>query len=115
MESVEEICDKIVLINSSHNILQGRVKDIKQEFKRNEYEIITNHSFIEDSLIEGTTLVSKNVDKDDVTTSILKIEQGQNAPLLSNILTNMNIISYKEVLPSMNEIFIQTVKKNNNE
>jgi ABC-2 type transport system ATP-binding protein len=115
MESVEEICDKIVLINSSHNILQGRVKDIKQEFKRNEYEIITNHSFIEDSLIEGTSIVSKKVDKDDVTTTILKIEKGQNAPLLSNILTNMNIISYKEVLPSMNEIFIQTVKKNNNE
>lgn len=115
MESVEEICDKIVLINSSHNILQGSVKDIKQEFKRNEYEIITNHSFIEDSLIEGTSIVSKKVDKDDVTTTILKIEKGQNAPLLSNILTNMNIISYKEVLPSMNEIFIQTVKKNNNE
>jgi ABC-2 type transport system ATP-binding protein len=115
MESVEQICDKIVLINSSHNILEGRVNEIRQRFKKNQFEIITNKENIEQCLIEGTTIVSKETNKDNITTSLLKIEKGRNADFLSNILKNMDIISYKEVLPSMNEIFIETVKENNNE
>lgn len=115
MESVEQICDKIVLINSSHNILEGRVNEIRQRFKKNQFEIITNKENIEQCLIEGTTIVSKKINKDNITTSLLKIEKGRNADFLSNILKDMDIISYKEVLPSMNEIFIETVKENNNE
>ncbi|MCH3924810.1 MAG: ATP-binding cassette domain-containing protein [Bacteroidales bacterium] len=115
MESVEQICDKIVLINSSHNILEGRVNEIRQRFKKNQFEIITNKENIEQCLIEGTTIVSKKTNKDNITTSLLKIEKGRNADFLSNILKDMDIISYKEVLPSMNEIFIETVKENNNE
>lgn len=111
MESVEEICDSIVLINSSKNILQGRVNDIKQSFKKGEYEIITSSSEIEDLLPQGVTLVSKQVSDNMPCTSLLKIPKGENANVLSALLQKMDILSYREVLPSMNEIFINTVSQ----
>lgn len=109
MESVEEICDSIVLINSAKNILQGKVNDIKQSFKRDEYEIITSSDEIEDVLPMGITLVSKQVGANRLCTSVLNIPKGENANVLSALLKKMDILSYREILPSMNEIFINTV------
>ncbi len=109
MESVEEICDSIVLINSAKNILQGKVNDIKQSFKRDEYEIITSSDEIEDVLPMGITLVSKQVGDNRLCTSVLNIPKGENANVLSALLKKMDILSYREILPSMNEIFINTV------
>lgn len=114
MESVEKMCNKIVLINASHNILEGSVKEIKQSFKKNLFEIVVNKQEIDNLLIEGTELVSKQ-DKEDTTIMVLKIDKGRNAELLSHILSITDVISYREMLPTMNEIFIQTVKNNNNE
>lgn len=114
MESVEKICDKIVLINSSHNILEGSVEDIKQRFKKNIFEIIIPKQDVDILNIEGVSLIKKQ-DKDNFTQLLFKIEKGKNAELLSHILSQTDIISYREVLPSMNEIFIQTVKAANNE
>ncbi|MBQ9313103.1 MAG: ATP-binding cassette domain-containing protein [Bacteroidales bacterium] len=113
MASVEEICDRIVLINSAHNILSGSVKEIKQRFKTNEYEMITTSSEIEHLITEGVILKSKKQGKDSQTISVLQIPQGKNAELLSSILKETEIISYKEILPTMNDIFIHTVKTNN--
>lgn len=109
MESVEEICDSIVLINSAKNILQGKVNDIKQSFKRGEYEIITSSDEIENALPMGITLVSKQVGANRLCTSVLNIPKGENANVLSALLKKMDILSYREILPSMNEIFINTV------
>ncbi|MBR1769289.1 MAG: ATP-binding cassette domain-containing protein [Bacteroidales bacterium] len=112
MESVEEICDAIVLINSAKNILQGRVSDIKQNFKKGEYELITVSSQIEKVLPSGVEIISKKEDENGIGNciSVLKIPEGMNADVLSSILKQTDIISYREILPSMNEIFIQTVK-----
>jgi len=110
MASVEEICDSIVLINKSKKILEGGVKDIKQRFKNNLYELIIPSSFeIEKMLIEGCVLIGKECNN-DMEISKLTIEKGRNAELLSHILSKTDIISYREILPSMNDIFIQTVK-----
>ena len=114
MESVEQICDKIVLINSSKKVLEGKVKDIKQRFKAGLFEIIIPGEYSDDLLIEGVTKTDV-IYNNGTSTIKLKIEKGRNAELLSNILRHTDIISYKEILPSMNEIFIQTVKQANNE
>jgi len=109
MESVEQICDKIALINSSHLVLEGKVKDIKQEFKKFEYEIIISGNYDDNLLIEGVDLIN-TASANDNTILKVKIQKGKNAELLSNILKHTDIISYKEILPSMNEIFITTIK-----
>ena len=109
MESVEAICDSIALINKSKKILDGRVLEIKQRFKNNEFEIvIPKEANIRDFLIQGVDLIDNSI-YNQTSVSRLSIEQGRNADLLSNILKTTDIISYKEVLPSMNDIFIQTV------
>ncbi|MDO5759502.1 MAG: ABC transporter ATP-binding protein [Bacteroidota bacterium] len=111
MESVEEICDSMVLINSSKNVLEGKVDEIKQDFKKGEYEVITSGSEIETLLPEGVGLVRKTIDNKGLCTSVLKIPKGANAEVLSSILKQMDILSYREILPTMNEIFISTVQR----
>ncbi len=109
MESVEEICDSIALIDNSKKILEGGVKEIKQKYKKNEFEIITpKDSNIRDYIIDGVELI-KDIDNPQASISHFRIEEGRNAEFLSNILRHTEVISYKEVLPSMNEIFIHTV------
>lgn len=109
MESVEEICDSIALINKSRKILDGKVVDIKQKFKKNQYEVvIPSERDIRLYLTNGVTLIN-SINNPHTQVSTLEIEQGRNADLLSNILLNTDLISYKEILPSMNEIFIETV------
>lgn len=109
MESVEQICDKIALINSSHLVLEGSVRDIKQQFKKSEYEIVISGDYNNDLLIEGVSLIDETTYNGN-TVMRVKIDKGKNADLLSNILRYTDIISYKEILPSMNEIFITTIK-----
>lgn len=109
MESVEAICDSIALINKSKKILDGRVDEIKQRFKKNEFEIIlSKENDISDFIFDGVELINKNTDL-NFQVSTLKINKGINADLLSKILQKTDIISYKEILPTMNEIFIDTV------
>jgi ABC-2 type transport system ATP-binding protein len=109
MESVEAICDSITLINKSKKILDGRVDEIKQRFKKNEFEIIlSKENDISDFIFDGVELINKNTDL-NFQVSTLKIKKGINADLLSKILQKTDIISYKEILPTMNEIFIDTV------
>lgn len=109
MESVEAICDSIALINKSKKILDGRVDEIKQRFKKDEFEIIlSKENDISDFIFDGVELINKNTDL-NFQVSTLKINKGINADLLSKILQKTDIISYKEILPTMNEIFIDTV------
>lgn len=109
MESVEAICDSIALINKSKKILDGRVDEIKQQFKKNEFEIIlSKENDISDFIFDGVKLINNTSDL-NFQISTLKIEKGRNADLLSKILQKTDIISYKEILPTMNEIFIDTV------
>lgn len=109
MESVEEICDSIALINKSKKILDGKVIDIKQRFKKNQYEIIIpNDKDIRNYLNNGIRLIN-STDSNHTQISTLEIKEGKNVGLLNNILLDTDLISYKEILPSMNEIFIETV------
>jgi ABC-2 type transport system ATP-binding protein len=112
MESVEEICDSIALINKSKKILEGNVNEIKEKFKHNVFEIIIpNQENVNSLLSEDCNIINSVVDKERLIMT-LSITEGKNADLLSNILKHTNILSYKEILPSMNNIFIETIKNN---
>lgn len=112
MESVEEICDSIALINKSKKILEGNVYEIKEKFKKNIFEIIIPYQENTNSLIiDGCQITNSTVNKGKLTLT-LSIAQGKNADLLSNILKYTNILSYREILPSMNNIFIETIRNN---
>ena len=106
MEQVEEICDQIVLVNLGKKILDGTVSDIKQHFKQNIFSIETTEAI---SLADNEifSVVSSAQQK-----TLVKIHQGyQSNDVLAHLLKEkVNIVGYNEVLPSLNEIFIQLVE-----
>ncbi len=105
MEQVEEICEKIVLINQGQNVLEGDVKDIKNQFKENIFEI-TFDGTIPDSLGGIATIIREK--RDSIT---LKLQPDRHSnEVLQLFLANGNYIhSFREVLPTLNEIFIKQV------
>ena len=117
MASVEELCDNIMLINKGNKILEGSVYQIKQDFKDNSFEVVLKlsdsqtFSFSDfESLPEGFTLINSNIDSNGEMTLNIKAENDINPNVLINNLSEKGtIISYRELLPSMNEIFINKV------
>jgi ABC-2 type transport system ATP-binding protein len=109
MEQVEEICDHIVLVNLGKKILDGTVSDIKQQFKEYIFAIETSQpSFIKDNaLFSVLEKADKNPNK-----VLVKLSQAvaSNEVLKYLIEQQIPIISYNEVLPSLNDIFIQLVE-----
>lgn len=115
MASVEEMCDNIMLINKGKKILEGSVYQIKQEFKENNFEIRLKFSSISelDKLPDGFSLISKNIDANSETTLVVKAENNINPNILINNLSEKGtIVSYRELLPSINDIFINKVNSN---
>ena len=106
MEQVEEICDHIVLLNKGHKILDGSVKQIKQDCKENHFRI----GF--ERLPETINAASFDVVKHEDASLIVKIIDGfKPADVLQSFLEqNAEIISFNEILPSLNDIFIKKVE-----
>jgi ABC-2 type transport system ATP-binding protein len=106
MEQVEEICEEIVLINNGQNILQGHVKEIRQRFKENKYQVLYNGE-ASLSALNGYDVVEQGNGK-----LILKATQGQSPNQLLRALLDqgLEIHHFNEILPSINEIFIRQVQ-----
>lgn len=111
MASVEELCDNIMLINKGQKILEGSVYQIKQDFKENKFEVCLRCYDDEPiDLPNGFSLLSEKTDKNGEKTLIVSIDKNASSNTLINHLTEKGIIvSYKELLPSINEIFINKV------
>jgi len=112
MASVEELCDNIALINNSRKILEGSVKEIKKTYKTNTFavEFQSNESIKPEILPVGATLNNLQPSDDLMRATIqLPRETGQNE-LLSALMQYCTIHSFNEIIPTMNDIFIQTVQ-----
>jgi ABC-2 type transport system ATP-binding protein len=107
MEQVEEICDQIVLVNKGRKILDGSVKSVKQQFKENLFHI-GFEGLPQVSYSKAFEVVRTNKDQ----SLVVKINEGQtpNDVLRHFIQNNATILSFHEILPSINEIFIQLVE-----
>ena len=105
MEQVEEICDHIVLVNLGKKILDGTVTDVKQQFKENKFSI--KLAGIPASVEDGAYQII-NQQANEFT---MKINEGyrSNDVLLHFINQGIGIESFNEILPSLNDIFIQLV------
>ncbi len=104
MESVEEICTDIGLINKSKKILEGSIKDIKKQYDDNMYELVTNTNY---DLMEGDSFLIKSKIEN---TYILKVKENKNhKDILSEIIEKTDIISFSKKLPTIEEIFIKNV------
>ncbi len=105
MEQVEEICDHIVLVNKGKKILDGTVAQVKQDFKENLFRI----GF--DELPATYSGNEFEVIQKESNSFVVKIKDGYKpASVLNSFLReNASIISFNEILPSLNDIFIKKV------
>ena len=111
MESVEELCDSIALLNLSHKILDGKVKEIRNQFRTGTYIIEYEGQGVQVSSDAPFTALSETI-ADDHTQLKLRIKEGRKVnDLLHYMLPLSNISKFEEVIPTMNEIFIQAVSK----
>mgnify|MGYP001578987329 FL=1 len=102
MESVEEICDEITLIDNGISILQGEINIIKDQFRNNTFQIELNSNNLK---LDGFEIIHQ--DENNFT---VKVPSDKNSKeLITEILKNSEIISFNEKIPSMEEIFIKTV------
>lgn len=110
MASVEEICDHIALINHSKVVLQGAVKDIRSQYKSNQYELtVRSDSTLPES--DAFEVVSRQaVDVRTVSYKLRKLTSISNSEMLSLIGAQAEILQFSECIPSMNDIFIRTVE-----
>ena len=117
MESVEELCDHIALIHKSNKILDGKLIDIKRQFKSNTFEIGLQSNNKEEVInaikdkFEVRPATFKNV-YDDVKLNVTINANTSPNELLSFLTSKAEVHHFIEVIPSASDIFIQTVKNN---
>ncbi len=117
MESVEELCDYIALLNKSNKILDGKLDEIKTEYKTNTFEVglITSNKLNIENEIKKTFNTSEATFKglgNNLKMNIKLKEAQTSEELLSFLLNKGQVQHFKEVIPSANDIFIKSVKEN---
>ncbi|TBN06623.1 ATP-binding cassette domain-containing protein [Hyunsoonleella flava] len=118
MESVEELCDDIALIHKSNKILDGKILDVKRAYKSNTFEIgvnTANNSALEKELSDKFKTEPANFKtlSNELKLNI-QLNGNQSSNDLLNYLTSKGEVShFVELIPSVNDIFIQTVTENN--
>ncbi|MBT6730250.1 MAG: ABC transporter ATP-binding protein [Cryomorphaceae bacterium] len=115
MESVEELCEDIVLINKSNKILDGKLDDIKRKFKSNTFEVgvdSPNPDLLNKELESKYEIIRASFKSigDNLKLNV-KLKDNQNSEDLLKLLNqNARVIHFKEVIPSANDIFINSIE-----
>ncbi|WP_299671309.1 ABC transporter ATP-binding protein [uncultured Polaribacter sp.] len=118
MESVEEMCDEIALINKSNKILDGKLEDIKRAFKTNTFQVglkTANPKEVEDALKENfkVTPADFKLLHKGLALNVQLNENSSANDLLTFLTSRGEVQHFVELIPSANDIFIQAIHKNN--
>ncbi len=116
MESVEELCDDITLINKSKNILSGNINDIKQSYKSNIYNFKFANGFdhLNASLNHQYKILKHAKNKYSETLKIKVLDKNlETNNLVKHLMQFGTLLQFNETLPTMNDIFIKLVEQTN--
>jgi len=112
MESVEELCDAIVLINKSKKILEGPLKDIKGAYRNDVYLVEYEGKQLSLNGAAPFEVIEEIAGEDNLHTIKVKLKGGSTSnDILQYLIPKTRVNMLKEVIPSMNEIFIEKVSK----
>jgi len=112
MESVEELCDNITLIDKAKTILEGAVHEIRSQWAANEYDLVFEGEMKTDGNGHYNILNQQKENNKNIVR--LKTSPNLNTnDILGSFMKSGNIISFNPALPSMNEIFIRVVESRN--
>ncbi|MEN8117081.1 MAG: ATP-binding cassette domain-containing protein [Bacteroidota bacterium] len=115
MESVEELCDNIALINKSVKIEDGPTDEIREKYKSNIFDIKYRGEFdkIDHVLGHNYKIISHSEDKKENNLTVQYLNGDSNNELLMVLMPVAEILSFEEVIPSMNDVFIKAVEESN--
>lgn len=113
MGSVEEICENIALINHSRKVLDGAVKDVRHQFKENIYDLHVRGNMIgfTNALWTNFELVENVNDNGLIHCKVKLLNNSKLNDLLRVAIDHVEVEEVKEVIPSMNDIFIKVVNQ----
>ncbi|MFD1256595.1 ABC transporter ATP-binding protein [Mucilaginibacter terrae] len=111
MESVEELCNSIALIHKSHKILDGRVKDIRNSYRDHTYLIEYTGAKLNFNGSQPFILLNETASDEGYTIRLKLNEGGTTNEVLQYLIPQVSISNLQEVIPSVNEIFIQKVNQ----
>ena len=112
MSSVEEICDEIALINRSEVVLRGNVTEIRSRHKKHVFKLQSeNENLIIDPA--NCEIIEQGKHFHNYWFRVKNLKNIPNSAFLSMLLQKNEILSFEEEIPSMNDVFIQTVTKTN--
>jgi ABC-2 type transport system ATP-binding protein len=112
MESVEELCDNITLIDNAKTLLEGSVHEIRSKWAANEYDLV----FDGDVNIEGNghyNILKQHVENNKSIIRLKTTSDINTNDILQTVMRSGSITSFNPALPSMNEIFIRVVENRN--
>ena len=106
MESVEELCDSIALINHSQVVLTGEKEEVRNRYKKDEYAIKFSGSLSDTSAFQVVSV------DDAGQSAIIKLTQADGTnKAIAALIKQVDLQEFKEVVPSFNDIFIQVVEE----
>jgi ABC-2 type transport system ATP-binding protein len=111
MESVEELCNSIALIHQSHKILDGRVKDIRNSYRNNTYLIEYSGNKLEFDGSEPFQVLGESTTDEG---HLLRLQLNDSTSVnnvLQYLIPQVSVSRLQEIIPSVNEIFIQKVNQ----
>lgn len=110
MESVEELCDEISLINKSRVVLNGNVKEIRARYRKHIFKLqVVGETFDLES--SHFSILLQSTDSNITELLIQRNDEASNSELIQEIAKRYEVVTFEEVLPSMNDIFIQIVSE----
>jgi len=115
MGSVEELCDHIALINKSKNILNGPINEVRQKYGSNVFELTFRGDLhkLKDSLDSNYEIISDSTEAGIKKANIKVNSFSSDNRLLNMVLPVVEVTGFKQIIPSMNDIFIQVVQEYN--
>ena len=118
MESVEELCDNIALINKSNLIVHGNVEQIRRQYGNNHVELVykagnTLGNCLGDKAVPFS-IVSDMPDRENLHKAVLDVREAEsNSRVLKELVDCVEVVSFQELMPRMEDIFIKLVTNNN--
>ena len=107
MESVEELCDEIALINHAQVVLSGNKNEVQNRYKKNQFSIRFEGELLS---IPGIEIISN----ESAGHTILRFSEGMGTnEAIALLIQHIRLLEFKEVIPSFNDIFIQVVSETN--
>lgn len=116
MNSVEEICDRAVLINKGEKLLEGEIQDLRQQNSEGIYKISFKGNILAftNALWAGYEIIDKESHGEDHITVYLKMRKGNEVnDLLNTVMSHVKITGVETVLPSMEQVFINSINMQN--